>query len=234
VRPAVPSFRRPFPALLLAGALALVLIGEAGADDGPGANGAVLDPAAAASLLPAETAFDGTRSIKHVRLTGLVYRTMKELDRPRVLAIACWSPAGWAALARAEGEQLSTNGALLQGLWLARQPRWLHLSSDVCTDLQRLTDSRRPNARRADALAVLIHEALHAHGYANEAQANCYAVQLVPEFARTLKVRTVSADYLAKLARTITRSHAPRGYWNETSCRDGGRWDLVPDRRNLD
>jgi hypothetical protein len=219
---------------LVAGALALVLIAEAGADDGTGANGAALRPAAGASILPSETAFEGTRSIKHVRLTELVYRTMKELGRPRLLAVACWSPTDWAALARAEGEQPSTNGSLLQGLWLARQPRWLHLSPDVCTDLQRLIDSRRPNARRADALTVVVHEALHAHGYPNEAQANCYGVQLVPEFARTLKLQTAPADYLSKLARTITRSHAPRGYWNETSCRDGGRWDLVPDRRNLD
>jgi hypothetical protein len=49
-----------------------------------------------------------------------------------------------------------------------------------------------------------------------------------------LKFQAVPADYEAKLARTAARTHAPRGSWNETSCRDGGRWDLVPGRRSLD
>ena len=105
-------------------------------------------------------------------------------------------------------------------------PRWLHLAPGVCTDVQALLSSRKPNARRAGALNSVIHETLHAYGVRNEAQTNCWAVQLVPYFGLNIGMSVARSDYLGTLARNYVRAHAPRGYWNATRCRDGGAWDL--------
>jgi hypothetical protein len=111
-------------------------------------------------------------------------------------------------------------------------PRWLHLAPGVCTDVQALLSSHKPNARRAGALNTVIHETLHAYGVRNEAQTNCWAVQLVPYFGLNMGMSVARSDYLGTLARNYVRAHAPRGYWNAARCRDGGAWDLFP-WRNL-
>ena len=99
--------------------------------------------------------------------------------------------------------------------------------------MQGLLSSKQPNARRAGALSTVIHETLHAYGVVNEAQTNCMAVQLVPEFGWNLGLSAKRADYLGTLARNYVRKCAPPGYWNSARCRDGGAWDLLPSTRNL-
>jgi hypothetical protein len=183
-----------------------------------------------AARLPGGNRFDGRRSIKHVPLTTLVYRTMKALGLPRQLAFACWNKADWLSVLAAEGGA-PTNGDLeLQGFWLGRQPRWLHLAPHVCTDVQGLLSTKVANARRAGAVATVIHETLHAYGVRNEAQTNCYAVQLVPGFGTALGLGRSRAAYMGTLARNYVRSRSPAGYWNASSCRDGGAWDLFESR----
>jgi hypothetical protein len=187
---------------------------------------------AAAATLPAAMRFDGRRSIKHTVLTRLVYRTMKRLGLPRQLAFACWNRADWVSVVQADGMEPEAGSELL-GFWLGRQPRWLHLAPGICSDVQSLLTTKRPNARRGAALGTVIHETLHAYGVRNEAQTNCFAVQLVPVFAWNLGLSVARADYLGTLARNYTRRYAPAGYWNRTRCRDGGPWDLFPGSRSL-
>ena len=188
---------------------------------------------AAAARLPSSTVFDGSRSVKHTTLTRLVYRTMKQLGYPRQLALACWNRADWLSVLAAERTEPGGGGSEVLGLWLGRQPRWLHLAPGVCTDLQGLLSSKQPNARRAGALTTAIHETLHAYGIVNEAQANCMAVQLVPAFGLNLGLGEKRASYLGTLARNYVRRYAPAGYWNSSRCRDGGPWDVFPSVRNL-
>jgi hypothetical protein len=188
---------------------------------------------ASASTLPSSTVFNGTRSVKHVTLTKLVYRTMKQLGYPRQLAFACWNRSDWLSVLAAEGAEPTSGSSELLGFWLGRQPRWLHLAPGICTDVQGLLSSKQPNARRAGALSTVIHETLHAYGVVNEAETNCVAVQLVPVFGRNLGLSVKRADYLGTLARNYVRKYAPRGYWNSARCRDGGPWDLLPSTRNL-
>jgi hypothetical protein len=183
---------------------------------------------ASAATLPNGSVFNGTRSIKHTILTRLVYRTMKRLGLPRQLAFACWNRADWVSVLAAEGAEPERGFSTLLGFWLGRQPRWLHLAPGVCTDVQGLLASKQPNARRAGALSTVIHETLHAYGLANEAQTNCFAVQLVPVFGLNLGMSASRADYLGTLARNYVRKWAPQGYWNGARCRDGGAWDLLP------
>jgi hypothetical protein len=181
---------------------------------------------ASAAVLPGSILFNGKRSIKHTRLTQLVYRTMKEFGLPRQLAFACWNTADWISVLAAEGDEPTVGSSQILGFWLGRQPRWLHLAPGVCADVQGLLTTRKPNARRAGALATVIHETLHAYGVRNEAQTNCWAVQLVPYFGLNLGLRRAQTEYLGTLARNYVRRYAPAGYWNSSHCRDGGAWDL--------
>lgn len=183
-----------------------------------------------AATLPGAAAFNGSRSIKHTVLTSLVYRTMKQLGLPRQLAFACWNRNDWLSVLAAEGAEPEQGSATLLGFWLGRQPRWLHLAPMVCSDVQGLLSSKQANARRAGALSTVIHETLHAYGVRNEAQTNCFAVQLVPIFGLNLGMNVTRADYLGTLARNYVRKYAPRGYWNSANCRDGGVWDIFPGR----
>ena len=188
---------------------------------------------AAAATLPGSTVFNNRRSVKHTTLTRLVYRTMKQLGYPRQLAFACWNRSDWLSVLAAEGAEPESGDSQLLGFWLGRQPRWLHLAPGICSDVQGLISSKRPNARRAGALSTVIHETLHAYGVANEAQTNCMAVQLVPVFGWNLGLSTKQASYLGTLARNYVRKWAPSGYWNAARCRDGAAWDVFPGMRNL-
>lgn len=181
---------------------------------------------AAAATLPGSVLFTGTRSVKHTTLTRLVYKTMQRLGLPRSLAFACWNRADWLSVLAAEGDEPTSGGSTLLGFWQPRQPRWLHLAPEICTDVQGLLTSKTPNARRARALSTVIHETLHAYGATNEAQTNCFAVQLVPYFGMNLGMSVARSNYLGTLARNYVRAHAPAGYWNAARCRDDGAWDL--------
>jgi len=186
-----------------------------------------------AATLPSVARYAGERSIKHTRLTSVIYRTMKALGAPRTLAVGCWSEFDFGAVAVSADFLTHEGDVELAGFWLGRQPRWLHLAPRVCSSIQELLDTRRPSAKRAFGLTVALHETIHAYGIGNEAQTNCFAVQLVPVAARYVGLSPTAAGYLRKLAINITRRTAPAGYWNPDRCRDGGPWDLLPRTPNL-
>jgi len=188
---------------------------------------------ASAATLPAARRYSGTRSVKHQTLTDVIYGTMKALGAPRTLAVGCWSDFDFAAVARSANFSTRDGDIHLAGFWLGRQPRWLHLAPSVCHAVQQLLDTRRPSAKRAFGLTVALHETLHAYGIADEAQTNCFAVQLVPLAASRLGMRPTSGDHLRRLAIAVTRRSAPPGYWNAGRCRDNGPWDLFPKTANL-
>lgn len=184
-----------------------------------------------AATLPSRAAYRGG-SVKHTGLTDMVYRTMKQLGLPRTLAIACWNPDDWVSVLAAEGDTPETHETVLNGFWAPWQPRWLHLSPGTCQNAQQLIDTRRATSRRAGAISTVRHETLHAYGLKNEAKTNCYAVQLVRFAGLNLGLSQPSARSLSNLAVRSVRSRAPSGYWNASSCRDGGAWDLL-DEPNL-
>jgi hypothetical protein len=100
-----------------------------------------------AATLPGATVFNGARSIKHTKLTQLVYRTMKEFGLPRSLAFACWSPTDWLAVLAAEGAEPTNGSSVLLGFWLRRQPRWLHLAPRSARSPLRPQPRHEPAAR---------------------------------------------------------------------------------------
>jgi hypothetical protein len=101
------------------------------------------------------------------------------------------------------------------------------------------SSGRQPNGQRAYGLGTVLHERIHAQQIAmkprsEEAQTECYAVQLVYGFARELNFTPAKALRLEQLAVRKSRALAPRDYWDARKCRDGGQWDLYPEFRNLD
>jgi hypothetical protein len=186
-----------------------------------------------AAVLPARPIFKES-SIRHTVLTGLIYKTMTLVQPPRQIAVICWAEGDYEAAAVSAGlGSVRKNGVETSGFYLRRQPRLLHLAPWVCSKVQQLLNARQGNAHQAISLATGLHEAIHAHGLANEAQTNCYAVQLVEPLARHAGVKRKHASYLQKLALNGVRSRAPAGYWNNSKCREGGAWDLLPTTRNL-
>jgi hypothetical protein len=190
-----------------------------------------------AATLPRRVYFAGPISIKHVRLGEKLYDTMQRLQTegvirvPRVVAVACWSAGDWPSVAESIGYDGNPN--LLSGFWLRRQPRWVHIAPKECADVQALMTDRQPNGQRAYALSTILHERVHAEGVDIEAETNCYAVQLIYDFARELHFPVAKALRLEALGVRKTRQVAPRGYWNPIKCRDGGDWDLYSEFRNL-
>ena len=122
----------------------------------------------------------------------------------------------------------------LSGFWLRIQPRWIHVAPKQCADVQASITARASNGQRAYALTTVLHERVHADGFGNEAQTECFAVQLVYDFARELNFVHTKALRLEQLAVRKSRAVAPRGYWDARRCRDGGAWDLFDEFRNLD
>jgi hypothetical protein len=184
-------------------------------------------------MLPSSSYFDGTRSVKQTALSDLVYKTLELFHMPKMLAVACWDQPDWSSVMSNRGMTTASGSTVIEGFWEPQQPRWLHLSPQICQTVQGLLDDKRPSATRAYALTTVIHESLHAHGVSNEAQTNCYAVQLVPDFGLQLGMTAARADYLGKLAVHYTRRTAPGGYWNALNCTDGGKWDLLLTQPNL-
>jgi len=185
-----------------------------------------------ASGLPQRIKFVGT-SIKHVRLGEKMYQASKRLGVPRVVSVACWSKTDWTPVLKSAGG-LGEPGTVTAGFFRRDQPRWLHIAPKQCADVQALISTRAINGQRAYALATVLHERVHAQGVSNEAQTNCYGVQLVFEFARELNFVLTKALRLEQLAVRKSRAVAPRGYWDPARCRDGGAWDIFPEFRNLD
>ena len=180
--------------------------------------------------LPSRIKYVG-KSIKHVRLGEKLYSTMKRLGAPRVVAVACWSKADWPSVLKSVGSGPQDR---IDGFWLGIQPRWLHLSPKQCTDVQGLMSDRQPNGQRAYALSSVLHERVHAQGVAVEAQAECYSVQLVYDFAIELNFVRTKALRLEQLA--VRKSNAVftgTRYRDPVRCRDGGAWDLFPQFQNL-
>jgi hypothetical protein len=186
-----------------------------------------------ASTLPKRERYTGA-SIRHAGLASAIYETMKVAGVGRQLQVACWSKTDWPSVVASMGGTISTKRTVLVGFWHPRQPRFLHLSPKACADVQALIATRKSNGQRAAAAAVALHETAHMYGVRNEAQANCYGVQLVYYLARELRFLRSAALRLERLAVRKIRSSAPRGYWDRARCRDGGEWDLDGGTRNLD
>jgi len=144
--------------------------------------------------------------------------------------VACWSDRDWASVSGDEpGAVYSTFG-----FWQSSQPHWIHLAPATCSALQTLLTSRPPSAgaKLADAVNTLTHELFHALGVSSEARTECLSMQSTGIMARLLGVPPGYADRLARLT-LVDYSLLEPEYRDERRCREGGMWDLDPERPSL-
>jgi hypothetical protein len=92
-----------------------------------------------------------------------------------------------------------------------------------------LANAECPQPIWEDVLAVhtLAHEVWHLHGYGNEAQVECYALQTTARAAELLGADPVAAQATANYAYTRFYPNEPDEY-REPDCANGGPLDLRP------
>ena len=107
-------------------------------------------------------------------------------------------------------------------------PHWLHLSPGTCRAMETLLHKRPtyPNVYTADAVDTLTHELMHALGIDNEAQAECYALQLSVDLSKELGVPDHYAHRLSHLNLENYSDLAPE-YIDRKRCSEDGAWDLA-------
>jgi hypothetical protein len=193
---------------------------------GGGAGGtARVHTRADAPYLPSVTRWTGA-SAKHKVLSAATYRFTKEVGHPRLLSIACWSDRDWPGVSLNDDPLSST-----LGFFSPLQPRWIHLSPQICRSLQTLLTSRPkyPNRLIADGVDTLTHEMIHAaFGVKNEALTECYSMQVTELMALDLKVPFTYAKRLGRLTLANYLDLPPK-YIDRNRCSESGQWDLFPE-----
>jgi hypothetical protein len=144
--------------------------------------------------------------------------------------VRCWSSSGWTRLMRKESAntRATLNSATL-GLADIGGTQ-IDLSPAVCNALVELTDPE-PQApdelgqrRLATALVTLAHEPQHSKGIADEAVAECNAIQLAPKAAVELGVSRAYATSLMRMYWLHYGEELPA--YRSAECRQGGALDL--------
>jgi hypothetical protein len=143
--------------------------------------------------------------------------------------VRCWSRSEWPRLMR--NESASTRARLTSAtLGLAEiGGTRINLSPTVCAGLVDLIARQRPlyelgQLRLAAALVTLAHEPQHSKGIANEAVAECDAIQVATKAAVDLGV---SRSYVTMLIRTYWLHYNDElPAYRSAECRQGGALDL--------
>ena len=150
--------------------------------------------------LPLSNRFSGASSISDPTISTLVTKSVRLVFHgARALSAACWDSTDFdSVLENSQGRPADDGSTVIEAFWSIYEPSWLHLGPDTCRHIQNLLDTRSASATNGYGLMTALHESMHATGVRNEAQANCYAVQLVPYAAGFAGYPTARALYLAK------------------------------------
>lgn len=182
-----------------------------------------------APYLRSDTHYRGV-SVNDKRLGSAAYRLSRILGLPKTVAVACWSETDWASVSGANPE----NAYSILGFFNPEMPRWIQLSPAICRAMETLLYHRPlyPNVFTANSVDTLTHEMIHALGLHDEAKTECLAMQLTATTASTLGVPTAYSNSLGQLTLANYFKH-PSRYVDVSRCREGGQWDIVPERRSL-
>ncbi|MFY9579557.1 MAG: hypothetical protein WAQ33_09555, partial [Gaiellaceae bacterium] len=145
--------------------------------------------------------------------------------------VRCWSRVDWTHLLREEGaytlHHIDDDTLGFAGINGTRD----NLAPEVCDGLDGLAYEHRTPADAgaklllASAIATLSHEPQHSKGIAVEAQAECYAIQLMKGTAVRLGA---TPAYAASLQQTYWRHYDQElPTYRSPDCRDGGAYDLA-------
>lgn len=153
----------------------------------------------------------------------------------RSAQVRCWSTEGWTKNAAEWHRRWPQLGPL--GPWRAYTtpdyPPTVNLPPYVCNALTRLAHEDVPveKDRFAATLSwsagMLAHESQHVHGVTDEAEAECYGMQLIRLTAVAFGRKSAEGEYLARL---YWRRWYPRdnSIYGSRDCRNRGRLDLRP------
>jgi hypothetical protein len=196
----------------------------ASAPSGPAPHSVMYAP-----YLPSSPHYHG-KSVKQTRLSKAAYGLSKVLGVPKTVAVACWSSADWQFISGDNPESFYS----LLGFWMPAMPRWLELSPGICHTMETLLYNRPrfANGFTANAVDTLTHEMIHALGVRDEAQTECFAMQLSWVSAENLGIPSRYAFSLSRLTLANYPSHPPR-YVDRAACRENGAWDLFKGRPSL-
>jgi hypothetical protein len=138
--------------------------------------------------------------------------------------VRCWSTAEWETVVRElnDGEEVTAYTTI--------DRRRVHFAWHTCTWLRVAAARTVPRVVRAEALATFAHELEHLRGIDQEAQAECYSYQNLAAVAEALGA---SRDEAQRLRRVAWRELYPPSdpHYVSAECRNGGRLDLRPRRR---
>lgn len=162
------------------------------------------------------------------RIVGIVAR--------RGAFVECATPSEWPAVAPKRFGHLRNPYARDAYRGFVRRQPFLAvvLPPAVCADAAWLIENKRTPVWRQKSPAVfawtvgtIAHEAMHVYGFTNEAQAECYGMQLIGQVSQMLGRSTREGRYLADLYWTAVYRQEPRAY-RSPECRNNGRLDLRP------
>lgn len=177
-----------------------------------------------ANQLPRSTHFSG-RSVDQTRLAAASYWITKAVGVPKTLGVACWNSVDWPGISGDPGDTYYST----LGFYSPLMPHWIHLSPTVCRGIETLLYHRPqyPNRIVANAVDTVTHEMIHAIGIRNEAETECFAMQLTIVMALRLGVPVNYSQQLARLTLDNYPLHPPQ-YVDTNRCRENGAWDLQP------
>jgi hypothetical protein len=145
--------------------------------------------------------------------------------------VRCWSDRDWKRLLVEEDAYGGHMGHETLGFAAVMGMR-ANLHPEVCRNLEDLVARRiyptdpRGLLAMAASLVTLAHETQHLKGYADEATAECYGMQLARRAASRLGVE---GDYASRLLRAYAGRYGDElPEYRSPECRDGGALDLHP------
>lgn len=182
-----------------------------------------------AADLPSSAHYTG-KSVKQTRLSAAAYGLSKALGAPKSIAVACWSEPDWENISGENPE----SGYTILGFHVWSMPHWVDLSPGICRTFETLLYHRPKfaNVVTANALDTLTHEMIHALGVHDEAQTECFAMQLSFVTGVQLGLPLAYAENLDRLSLRNYFGHPP-SYVDTRDCREGGAWDLFKSKPSL-
>ncbi len=143
------------------------------------------------------------------------------------VTVVCWSNDDWARIAdwfKAQGID-----SIARAFGFVSMPsNVVNLSPSICDKLDEIVyQGARPDTMTAsNAVGVIVHEALHTTGIADEGQTECYAMQLTATVAAELGTDDAYGATLADLNLELNTTSRAGSVYDSPECHAGGSYDL--------
>lgn len=146
--------------------------------------------------------------------------------------VYCWNAADWNTLHVRRREQSGEGLTWILGYVPLATRTEINLAPEVCNRLDALAYKKlRPRGKAridfAEAVDTLAHESIHALGVTDEAETECYSLQLIDFTAMQLGTNLAYARDMSKQAWNVLYPQIPSAY-RTPDCYNDGPFDLFP------